>query len=123
MGTNYYATLINHCDCCGRFDEAHICKSLTMFEGFRAGPDAPAPEPFGVIESWHDWKRVLIAGDAQIRDEYDRDHSLDDFIAAVERTDPGRRGSQMRWLLDHNHSLDRDWVDADGFDFHEGEFS
>lgn len=125
MGTNYYARL-NHCACCGRYDETHVCKSLRSFRGYRrdpAWPDDPDPVPVGVVESWQDWKRVLTSTDARIWDEYGREHDKAEFIASIDATSPEHRGSQYRWLIEHGYTLDRDWLDPEGFDFHDGEFS
>jgi hypothetical protein len=124
MGTNYYARL-NHCECCGRYDETHVCKSLRLFRGYRRDPrwpDDPDPAPVGVVESWQDWKQVLTRTGVRVYDEYGREHDTQEFIAGVEATPQERRGTQMRWLIDHCHPLARDWVDPEGFDFHDGEF-
>lgn len=125
MGTNYYLHM-NQCKCCNRYDEVHIGKSWRMFRGYRIDPNFPAERvgPVGPVESWQDWKRVLkTTPDAQVFDEYGCEHHVDDFIADVESVPQDRRGSQMRWLVDHNYPLGFDWVDDEGYDFHEGEFS
>lgn len=126
MGTNHYAR-VNVCHCCNRYDEVHVGKSWSMFHGFRrdpAWPDDPDPQPFGVIESWQDWKRVLLKTPGlYLFDEYGKETNPVTYVAEVESTSPDDRGRQYRWLVDHGHTLDHDWTDAEGFDFHDGEFS
>lgn len=118
MGTNYYAleqkcaAPCAHC----RQDEWHIGKSLVMFE-------AHDVTPWGRIESWADWKRVLLANELTVRDEYGDEYGVAEFIAIVEATPIEARGRQYRWLVDHGYPLDRDWLDADGFSITRGEFS
>jgi hypothetical protein len=124
MGTNYTART-NQCDCCKRYDEFHIGKSLTMFRGYTQ-PDYSdeQPTPWGEITSWQDWKRALTTTPGiQVFDEDGVEHKPQRFVERVEATNPSARGRQMRWLIDHEYPLDHDWVDAEGFDFHDGEFS
>lgn len=110
MGTNFYHRN-NLCHCCGRFDERHIGKSFTMFQGYDD------------IRSWQDWKRELLAG-GEVWDEYSAKWDTEGFIAAVERTIPAARRRQYDWVMREAHPLsrDRDWLDADGFSFTDQEF-
>ena len=118
MGTNYYA-IEPPCDApcqhCDQQSEWHICKSLVSFE-------AHDVSPWGRIESWGDWKRVITQHELTVRDEYGVEHAATEFIASVEATDPTARRRQYQWLVDHQYPLDRDWLDADGYSFHRGEF-
>ena len=120
MGTNYYHRF-GHCDCCGRYDERHIGKSMTMFRGYRPDPDWPG-DTTPTITSWQEWKAALRA-DGQIVDEYGREHDVEEFITAVEATDPDRRRRQFDWVQQYGATRDNDWLDADGFSFYAGEFS
>lgn len=128
MGTNYYHRS-NICECCGRFDEQHICKSMTMFNGVVRWLDE---KPYGfvvTVPSWQDWKARLVAG-GEVWDEYGERWDTDQFIERVEVTDADDRGSQHAWIVRNRPELasdgpedSRDWLDADGFSFHGGEFS
>lgn len=136
MGTNYYWRH-NICTCCGRYAEWHICKSLISFQGhfgeetwneaklsYDSGPALAA--------SWQQWKG-LIRSDGEVWDEYGRQHAIETFIADVEATTPVARRRQYQWCADHTRHigvghLDKvgehgEWLDADGFSFHGGEFS
>lgn len=120
MGTNFYHRY-NHCDCCGRYDERHIGKNMTMFQGYRQDPDWPDPTP--EIVSWQQWKEILRT-EGEVWDEYHRLWDLEAFISAVENTDPARRRRQYDWVMRHRFTPKHlDWLDADGFSFHEGDFS
>jgi hypothetical protein len=122
MGANYYHRT-NRCDCCGRFDERHICKSGTSFQGYR--PDW-ANDSTPLIVSWEEWKTALRA-DGEVWDEYGQRHDVEQFIADVEATEPERRRRQYDWMVQHARdyglSMDRDWLDPDGFSFTLSEFT
>lgn len=119
MGTNYYHRY-NHCDCCGRYDERHIGKSMTMFQGYAEDGDWSKP----IIASWQDWKRELLAG-GKIIDEYGTEWPSHSFIAAVESQPIISRTRQYRWMCAHEHQigLGHDWLCADDFSFTSSEFS
>ena len=122
MGTNYY---VRHdaCKHCGRgSDETHICKSMTMFQGYEdhwlVGP----------IRSWADWKRVLTEemDASEVWDEYGRSQPTGEFIAEVEATDQSYRRRQFDWMAEHYPNDVRagsEWLDADGFSFTLSEFT
>lgn len=119
MGTNYYAhepQCASACAHCDQDIEWHIGKSLVMFE-------AHENSPWGPIESWADWKRVLTENSLPIVDEYGQRHDLADFIERVEATGKEARRRQYQWIVDHGYPLDDDYLDADGFSFTRGEFS
>lgn len=126
MGTNYYHRYA-HCDCCGRYDERHICKSMVTFRGYRPDPDWPDEFTGPLLASWRQWKRELIDRGGQVWDEYGRQHDLAEFIAAVESTKPEHRRRQCDWVQEHAGDYgtrgDRYWLDGDGFSFYDGEFS
>lgn len=125
MGANYYHRFA-HCDCCGRYDERHIGKSLVMFRGYRPDPDWPDDFTGPVLASWQQWKEAL-SKEGEVWDEYGRQHDVQQFIADVESTDPVRRRRQYDWMQQHSAEyfleLDHDWLDADGFSFTGREFS
>jgi hypothetical protein len=123
MGTNYYHRF-NACECCKRYDERHICKSMTSFQGFRPDPDWPDDSTVS-ITSWAGWKQKIRA-DGEVWDEYGRQWDVEQFIADVETTSPESRRRQYDWMVEHNHrygGLDHDWLDADGFSFTDTDFS
>lgn len=124
MSTNYYA----HWRPPGASTvvvELHICKSLRSFSGLM----------FDSWAKWRDWllhqsepSRLSAGGSVEIVDEYGDRHDLEQFIAGVEATDPEDRGRQTNWVKAHPYELGTDggrwdWLDADGFSFHRGEFS
>ena len=136
MSTNYFWRH-NICDCCGRYDELHICKSMVSFQGrfHEAEWDETTSQyapPAVLVASWADWKR-LISGDGQIWDEYGTQRQVAEFIASVEATDPAARRRQYEWCAGHPETVDRadigrigprgNWLDAEGFSFYGGEFS
>lgn len=112
MGTNYYART-DVCECCGRGDERHICKSLTSFRGY---------SEFDLkLRSWRDWKSFLQRDNITVWTEYGEQIPVEKFIADVEATPREARERQTRWVLKY-HDPSRDWLDAEGFSFHDGEF-
>lgn len=128
MGTNYFHRS-NICECCGRYDEQHICKSLVTFEAPVVWQDEP---PYGyvvTVKSWADWKARLL-DDGEVWDEYGERIPSDEFIARVEATDPERRRRQYDWMVEHEPERatvqpaeGMDWLDVDGFSFCGGAFS
>ena len=129
MGTNYYhRTAI--CECCGRYDEQHICKSRTTFEGVVRYQDTP-PYWVVVVDSWQAWKSHIQA-EGEVWDEYGEQWKVEDFIDAVEVTKPENRRRQWEWMVRHRPEdvVDaplaadgKTWLDADGFSFYGGAFS
>jgi hypothetical protein len=123
MGTNYYHRF-NRCDCCGRYDERHICKSMTSFQGYRPDPLWP-DEDAPTIVSWADWKAALQTG--EVWDEYGRQLNVAQFIDDVEATGPARRRRQYDWMQENGAryrlKLDHDWLDSEGFSFTDREFT
>lgn len=119
MGTNYYAVEAEcptPCAHCAQ-DELHIGKSLTMFQQHETSP-------WGTISDWSDWKRIFRnCASVSIRDEYGNRHDPVQFVEDVESTNLEDRGRQFRWLVEHSHPLDRDYLDSFGFSWHRGEFS
>lgn len=120
MGTNYYHRS-GHCDCCGRYDERHIGKSMVMFRGYRPDPDWPE-DPTLTLVTWEHWKAALRA-DGTIRDEYGREWDVNEFIAEVESTESRQRRRQFDWMEEHYSETPNDWLDPDGFSFCDREFS
>lgn len=137
MGTNYFWRH-NLCDCCGRYDEWHICKSMTSFQAYFACPEwnetARQYDPeMPLVVSWAKWK-VLLRSGGQVWDEYACQHDVEEFISDVEAVSPERRRRQYDWVREHPIGYGRanlidkvvpggEWLDADGFSFYGGEFS
>ncbi len=121
MGTNYYHRY-NACDCCGRYDERHICKSMLSFQGYRPAPDWPEDFTGPEVVSWKQWRSVIEAS-GEVWDEYGRKWDPAEFTAAVEATDPASRRRHYDWMVEHGMPLSRDWLDSDGFSFTTVDFS
>lgn len=127
MGTNYYAR-VNECDCCGRFDELHICKSFVSFEAPRHWDEDGEVTLYPA--SWADWRAFLATAGATIRNEYGEVLTLDEFVAAVEATDPDGRRRQFDAMCEgwpdevsDGPEVGKTWLDPDGFTFSGREFS
>ena len=127
MGTNYYHRT-NICECCGRYDERHICKSLVSFEGVVGWTHGGGWAV--TVGSWADWRDRLLAEGGEVWAEEAEHIATDEFIKGVEATDPEHRRRQYEWVADHEPdriaatpTVDRTWIDADGFSFYGGGFS
>ena len=118
MGSNYYA----HWTPPGATSvtvRLHICKSMRSFSGL-------------MFDSWAKWKDWLSyqaqdsrdgGGSIRILDEGGRPYEIADFIAQVEATRPTERARQTTYVQHHHpREAEWDWLDADGFSFHRGEF-
>lgn len=120
MGTNYYVIereCPHPCAHCEQ-QEWHICKSMVSFQGHEVSP-------WGRIESWADWKRILGFSGVRIRDEYGHFHEREDFIERVEGTETQYRRRQFEWMRDNGYPVGQphEWLDADEFSFTFSEFS
>lgn len=122
MGTNYnFRTAV--CGECGRYDEVHICKSMTSFDTIRrTNPDSYETEI--LVGSWSEWKTYLRNTVGEIVDEYGAVHQVEEFIAAVEAIDPEDRRWQYDWMVKNQPGyvsdgpqVDRSWLDPDGYTF------
>lgn len=128
MGTNYYHRT-NICACCDRYDEQHICKSLTNFEAPIRWLDEAPYGPVVVLSSWAEWKQRLREVPGQVWNEYGEQLDVEEFIQRVEATSAEGRGRQYEWMREHQPERtgrvapDCQWVDADGFSFYGGGFS
>ena len=128
MGMNHYAQ-IDRCGSCNRFDQYHIGRSSRMFRGHLSdyfGEFTPLLKfaPDHKIVRWQDWKRVLTdTPGLMIVSEDGESILVADYIRQVEATPKPERGRQMRYLRERGLSEHRDWLDSEGFDFHDGEFS
>lgn len=118
MGTNHYHRT-NLCDCCGRYDQRHIGKSWSMFQGYR--PDDWASDVPELL-SWQQWKEHLLSG-GTVWDEYGREVPVAEFIADVEAVPLERRRRQTQWIFDHGYGDEHDWHDSEGYSFCDREFS
>ncbi len=113
MGTNYYADWTPP-DAPNITVRLHVCKSHRMFNG-------------SVFPSWQAWKTFLEHNTRTERvklvDEYGEEILLSMFVARVEATSVEARRRQYDWVVEHGYTTRWDWLDADGFSFHDGEFS
>ena len=116
MGTNHYVKMEcpNACEHCS-IEDVHIGKSYRMFQ-------AHMDSPWGVIESWKDWKAVLVDYGLQIVDEYGTLVDTSDFIRDVESTSMEDRRRQYDAVRDSRWSMN-DYLCEDGFSFTHREFS
>lgn len=128
MGTNYYVRS-RICECCGRYDEDHICKSLSTFEAKRRWDD-DACETVIECGSWAEWRTFLRSNVVEVWDEYGNQHDVEDFIRDVEYMPPESRGRQHQFMLaDYAHEVSdgpangMSWLDPDGYSFSGREFS
>lgn len=135
MSTNYYWRH-NICSCCDRYDEWHIGKNLTSFEGRFGEPDWDDKtrtflNPPPVVASWRQWRDLIRSG-GQVWNEYGERIDTEVFIADVESTGEANRRRQYDWVANHTAPYwDRklgvvprgEWLDEDGFSFYGGEFS
>lgn len=121
MSTNYY--LYKKCadaclHCTGEL-EIHICKNLTMFRAYEIEDTS--------IKSWQDWIAYLATQiymhEGMIKDEYGTIHSLDYFIHSVNATTLESRRKNYDYNVEHFGPDDSNWLDPQGFDFTEKEFS
>lgn len=121
MGTNYYHRT-NICEHCGHYDQHHIGKSSAGWTFSFHGEKDPDPEtnPLGgVVESYADWLERLKAG-GKIFNEYEEEVTLPEFMLTVDRKrdEPNNHTDAMQ-----TSDSARNWHDAEGHSFSEGEFS
>lgn len=130
MGTNFYW---HHgaCGHCGRVEVSHVGKRSAGwsfgFRGYRHDPEDGLLSPFGrPVLSRSDWAMVFSAR-GRLFDEYGAEMANPgDWLDALEPPTPERKQwedeerSRGRW---HDPNDPRDWRDALGFRFYDGEFS
>jgi hypothetical protein len=108
MGTNYYYET-KPCESCGHNESLHMGKCsggwAFLFRGYRPDEDCSGPR----IESLQDWLKFMEGTPGKLVDEYDRELSVEDFVAMVR----GKQGEKS-----HGDG----WVDAEGFEFWDREF-
>jgi hypothetical protein len=121
MGTNYYARY-NACDCCGRYDEAHIGKSMRTvqafdgLESFRPIPGYDDP----MIVRFADWRLILGFPHVSVWNEYGDLVALGGspemriWLDAWERYD-GADDWQRRDRYASTYRAHGDWLDDDGY--------
>ena len=120
MGTNHYVKMEcpNACDHCN-IEDIHIGKSGKSLEGHRNSP-------WGPIESWQDWKRVITENNLNLINEYGDEMTHQQLFDYYESTDLVSRSRQYRWVLDEAYQYIDDGtyiMDADGFTVCFTEFS
>ncbi len=132
MGTNY-SWRHNICECCGRYDELHICKSFRTFRGhFGEEWNGRTMRSLPIV-SWQGWKTKLLSG-GEVWDEYGQRRNTDVFIEEVESVSPADRRKHHDYCVEHyppgaiGHRAvgvgpDMQWLCPDGFSFYGGEFS
>lgn len=116
MGTNYYARF-NNCDCCGRYDEAHICRSYATYRAYTNEWDNPLKDLYGEVTSVADWLRVLALPGVEVWDEYGRPVLTDQFVEYVKA---GHSHSQAKWDLHQEWVAANPWYKPTGFRDPEG---
>jgi hypothetical protein len=126
MGTRYYVVM-DRCDCCKRGREKIMfCKNLRTFRAYQKCDTSLNRD----IRSWQDWREVFDLPNVSLEDEYGSHHSVDDIVAGVEAQSLERRRRQYDAAIEHKRYYDldpdrypRDFLDPEGYSFHEGEFS
>lgn len=116
MGTNYYHHGKPPCEACGRpYEPAHIGKSSAGWTFSFHGTDE--------VRSYRDWLRVLESG-GEIRDEYDRPVTLEDFRAmvAMKADEPNNHARHCR-VHHPDYAEQFCWLDDEGHSFSAGDFS
>ena len=116
MGTNYYARF-NICDCCGRYDSAHICRSHSTYRAYLVDWDNPLDALYGKVTSVADWLTVLAMPGVEVWDEYDRRVPTDEFVEQVRAS---RSYSQTKWDIQQQWMADNPWYTPTGFRDPEG---
>lgn len=120
MGTNFYVDADSTCNNPEHAEVLHIGKRSGGWKfGFHAIPERG-------LTSWAAWQQFLAG--RTIRDEYGEEMSLVTFAAKVEATHQpwGTLGTPPICRIEYlGTSIDpkREYHDAEGYDFHEGEFS
>lgn len=137
MSTNYYwhePPCAAPCTHCPGPTVLHIGKSSFKSYSFEAHFRGQNPLD-AQITSWQDWKAFLVRWDdngGEILDEYQQQVPVAEFIEMIEAVDPLWRRRQYDWLDarrdQYGDQLGKvepycDWLDADGFSFHGGDFS
>jgi len=124
MGTNYYyhTNICGHCD---RADVLHVGKqSMGWSFHFRAYRTYRSGDP--AIESIAHWERTFKTVPGILKDENGKEisHPLE-FLAGLPRPTPEQQAvedspdTRGGWPIDP----EREWRDAEGFHFYDGEFS
>lgn len=110
MGTNYYVRY-NRCDCCGRYDELHMCKS---FRTYQAHWDLPHINPVGQITSVSDWLKLLEMPGVEVWDEYGDQHDPVEVRARISDSRAASSDEYAKALEFHaQHQLS--WLSHDGY--------
>lgn len=131
MGTNYYFRY-NICDCCDRYDQLHIGKSSYgwkfLFHAVDEYIDPRTLDPKEalldnddtriVISSFQHWKKFIEKfvsefKTAKIYDEYNCDIEPDEFFKMLNN----KQGKS------HYTETKSGFIDSEGYDFVDGEFS
>lgn len=112
MGTNYYLRE-DYCRVCGRFEQHHIGKSSAGWMFLFNVTDK---------EKVDDWKKETLhyknwSDDEGIFDEYGKQKSYDDFWKMVEDKQDGKTHSP------HGFGGQRSWIDEDGYNVANYDFS
>lgn len=114
MGTNYYIKS-NHCEKCDRFNRLHIGKSSSgwkfLFKSHVKNENTPE------LMSLNQWIEFLTDPDNEILDEYNENVNFKDFLKIIV-------GNSDWNTRSHTESADdRIYLDPEGFEFSENEFS
>ena len=127
LGTNYHI-YSGICGTCRHGERRrHIGKSSGgwsfSFRGYRQPCDGEPP-----ITSWMQWHEYLQSELAdrhsEIRDEYGRTVSLDEFIAMVEQKKSSKHNHTLYCQTHHpDHARRECWLDEEGNSFCDNEFS
>jgi hypothetical protein len=119
MGTNYYARY-NACECCGRYDEAHIGKSMRTVRAHDGKSDLVpfigSGYEYTEVLRFADWRTILTLPGVTVWDEYG-EQVITDLPAWLDRWThyAGHEDWHCRDPYADTYRKHGDWLDPDGY--------
>lgn len=114
MSTNFEIRY-NICRHCDRYDTLHMGSSWRILRAYDE-------TPFGKIASWADWRQILRQDPVELWDEYGRQRSIEDVIAAWQPDPLAAAESNAEWSHYFSTQLG-DYTDPEGFHMSRRAFS
>ena len=114
MSKNYYLrSEVCPLDGSERFQDIHLCKTSIGWK--------PHFQSFGMIKSVKEYKRYQEVSGDKIVDEYDREYSTWEFWRQIKAWQESEHDKSIVDLL--NSEGQEAWLDEEGYEFSEGDFS